>query len=151
MEAPRPYSAGNAIGKPHSGIAPCARGLCIFARPALRPLDIQAGVNGGFPQRESTPKDVWTGARSNILGKWGTRLKRGHPDRFGEGAFSEGRHGMWLFHFRSMVERQLHSTATMQPFSPNFPLAGSMAVTLLIIAFEQLRRLCHRKRMMLFP
>ena len=28
VEAPRPYPAGNAIGKPHSGIAPCAgRGL----------------------------------------------------------------------------------------------------------------------------
>ena len=82
----RPYPAGNAIGN-----APCAgRGLCIFTRPALRPLDIQAGVNGGFPQRESTPKDAVDRSPIQYPRKAGNAPETGHPDRFGEGGFSEG-------------------------------------------------------------
>lgn len=152
VEAPRPYPAGNAIGKPHSGIAPCAgRGLCIFTRPALRPSDIQAGVNGGFPQRESTSKDAVDRSPIQHPRKAGNAPETGHPDRFwGRGLF---RRPSWSV----VVPSPQHGGKTAPlygnnaAFFPNFPLAGSMAGTLLVIALELFRRLCHRKRLMLFP
>lgn len=90
VEAPRPYPAGNAIGKPHSGIAPCAgRGLCIFH--ALHSgLRYTSRSERGLPSAGKHTKGCVDRSPIQHPRKAGNAPETGHPDRFGEGAFSEG-------------------------------------------------------------